>query len=160
MATRLSGPLALKDKGGTSAVGELGAYIVVTLSSAQLLALNGTPITVISAPAANKAIVIDRVVAYKPSGTAYTVAGNKDIVLRYTDGSGTILIGVETTGFLDQTTAQTRYEMPQSAVGTGAVEVTPTAAAAIVAHMTTGEVTTGNSAVKLGIWYRTIDTVL
>lgn len=133
----------------------------VTLTSAQVLALNATPISVIAAPGANKAIIIESVVAYTAGGTAYAgIAVGEDLVLRYTNGSGTILTGIETTGWLDQTTAQTRVGRPQSAVGTHQVELTPTANAAVVAHLTTGEITTGNYDIKLRVYYRVVPTVL
>lgn len=136
-------------------------YIDVTLTSAQILALNATPITVIAAPGASKAVVVTGAVAYKAAGTAYGgIAAGEDVSLRYTDGSGAMLAVFEATGFLDQATAQTRYAYPQSAVATASVEVTPVANAAIVAHMVTGEITTGTSDLVLRIFYRVIPTVL
>lgn len=148
--------------GGTATETIENKILKVTITSAQLLALNATPVSIIEAPGANKAIIVNKVIAYKASGTAYAgVAVGEDIVLRYTDGSGTILTGIETTGFLDQATAQTRVALlPQSAVGTVDVEVTPTANAAVVAHMTTGEITTGNSDLILVIDYSIVPTVL
>lgn len=126
----------------------------VTLSTAQLLALNATPIQVAAAPGANKANVVEDVIAYMPyNSAAYAgIASNEDLVLRDTNGSGTIQATIETTGFLDQTSTQVRV-----AVKAGAI--TPTPNAALVAHMTTGEIITGNSPVKLRIRYRIIDTV-
>jgi hypothetical protein len=128
----------------------------VTITSAQLLALNAVPKTLISSPGSNKAIVVEKVIAYKASGTAYAgIATNEDVAIRYTDGSGTVLATLETTGFLDQTSAQTRVAVP-----TTTANLTPTADAALVAHMTSGEITTGDSDLKLRILYRIIDTVL
>lgn len=125
---------------------ELGTVTVVTLTSAQVLALNTTPITVLAADPAGYAHMIERVEAYKPAGTAYAgIDVAEDIALRYTNGSGTILCQVETTGFLDQATAQTRVVKPAVA------DFTPLAAAAVVAHMTTGNITTGNQPVSLRI---------
>lgn len=134
----------------------------VTITSAQVLALNATPQTMITAPGAGLAIVPLLTVAYKAAGVAYAgIAAGEDLALRYTDGSGTILTAVETTGFLDQTTAQTRIALtPQSAAGTGKVELTPTANAAVVAHLLSGEITTGDSDIKLKIYYRIVPTVL
>lgn len=136
--------------------------IDVTITSAQLLALNATPITLIAAPGANKAIIPLSIVAYKAAGTAYAgIAAGEDIAIRYTNGSGTILMSFETTGFLDQATAQTRVATGiESAEGTASAEVNPTANAALVAHMTTGEITTGTSDLKLRIYYRVVPTVL
>lgn len=140
---------------------DVARTIDVTITSAQVLALNATPVQVIAAPGANKAIVIDSLTCYKSAGTAYAaIAAGDDLQLRYTDGSGTILSGIEMTGFADQTTAQTRIAPALSAVGTVRVELTPTANAKVVAYMATGEITTGTSPFKLRIQYRVLDTVL
>jgi hypothetical protein len=132
-----------------------------TITTAQLLALNAVPIEVIAAPGANKAIIIEDAIASKAAGTAYDgIAAGEDLALRYTDGSGTILVSIEATGFLDQTTAQCRIAskvVPGIALTTN---LTPTANAAVVAHMATGEIATGDSDLKLRIRYRVVDTVL
>lgn len=132
-----------------------------TITSAQLLALNATPIQVVAAPGANKAIIVEDVIATKAAGTAYDgIAAGEDLALRYTDGSGTILASIEATGFLDQTTAQCRIAskvVPGIAITTN---LTPTANAALVAHMATGEIATGDSDLKLRVRYRVVDTVL
>lgn len=127
----------------------------VTVTSAQLLALNATPVSLIPAPGAGWAIVPARTLFVKPAGTAYAgVAAGEDLALRYTDGSGTICQVVEVTGFLDQATAQQRILNGwQSAAGTPVGELTPTANAALVAHMLSGEITTGDTALYLRIWY-------
>lgn len=135
--------------------------VEVEITTAQLLALNATPITVIAAPGANKANIIKSVTAYKPAGTAYAgIATGEDVAIRYTDGSGAIASAIEATGFLDQTTAQVRHAYPQSAVGTVDPEITPVANAVIVAHMTTGEITTGDTSLFLRIRYEVIPTVI
>jgi len=128
-----------------------GATYDVTITSAQLLALFATPITVLDAPDAGFAWLIDRVVAYKSAGTAYGgIAAGEDLTLKYTNASGAICAQLETTGFLDQTTAQTR------AVRGTSTDLTPVAAAAIVAHMLVVEITTGDSPLKLRITARLI----
>jgi hypothetical protein len=135
-------------------------YRDVTISSAELLALNATPKELVPAPGAGFALVLDSVVAYKAAGTAYAgIAAGEDISIRYTDGSGTELAEIEATGFLDQATAQTRFAYPFRAAS-GISSVTPTANAALVAHMLTGEITTGDSALKLRVFYRILPTTL
>lgn len=127
-----------------------GLTTIVTITSAQLLALNATPVSLLAAPTAGYAYIIDKVVAYKPAGTAYAgVATGEDLAIRYTNGSGTIMATVETTGFLDQATAQTR------AINAVITDITPINAA-VVAHMTTGEITTGTSDLKLRLTYRLV----
>lgn len=146
----------------SSAASEGGLLVAdKTLTSAQILALNATPIQVIAAPGANKSIVVERVFAYTAGGTAYGgIAAGEDLALRYTDSSGTIQAVFETTGWLDQTTAQYRTVLPSSAAGTALNALTPTANAAIMAHMLVGEITTGDYAIKLRVLYRIVNTVL
>jgi hypothetical protein len=121
----------------------------VTLTSAQVLALFGTPITVIAAPAAGFAHIIKRVTITKAAGTAYAgIAAGEDLALRYTNASGSIAATAEMTGFADSVSATITHAAGASCL--------PVAAAAIVAHMTAGEITTGNSDFKLRITYETV----
>ena len=132
----------------------------VTITSAQLLALNATPIELVAAPGSGFALVLDSIVAYKAAGTAYAgIAAGEDISIKYTDENGTELAEIETTGFLDQTTAQSRFAYPFRAAS-GVSSVTPTANAALVAHMLTDEITTGDSDLKLRVYYRILPTTL
>jgi hypothetical protein len=127
---------------------------VLTITSAQLLTLNATPVTLLPAPGAGRAYIIESVDAHKPAGTAYGgIAAGEDLALKYTNASGAQCAVIETTGFLDQTTAQTR------SVNRPVTDITPVANAAIVAHMLVGEITTGNTPLNLRIVYRVIDTV-
>lgn len=127
------------------------------ITSAQLLALNATPVVVLAGPTdANKAYVPVAAIWHKPAGTAYAgIAAGEDLVLKYTNASGATLMTVETTGFLDQATAQTRYVFASLAV-----DVNPVANAAIVANLLTGEITTGTSPLRIRVYYNAIDTVL
>lgn len=132
----------------------------VTLSSAQVLALNATPITLIAAPGADKAIIVEGAVLHKPAGTAYAgIAAGEDLALKYTDGSGLQVGSAEMTGFADDTGAQTRYIRPYTAAS-GISSITPVANAALVAHMLVGEITTGDSNFLLRVFYRIVPTVL
>jgi uncharacterized membrane-anchored protein len=138
--------------------GQRGDELTAVITSAQLLALNATPVEIIPAPAAGYAHVINRVQVHKPAGTAYAgIAAGEDLVLKYTDASGAQASSViETTGFLDQTTAQTRVASFPASVSTTAGDVAPVSAAAIVAHLLTGEITTGNSPLYVTVSYDTI----
>lgn len=127
---------------------------VVTLTSAQLLALQTTPITVIAAPGANKAVLIESVELRHAGGTAYAnIAAGDDIFLKYTDGSGAqCFTTLETTGLLDQTTAQIRH-YPNNTIGAH----TPVANAVVVASLG-GAIDTGNFDLILRIRYRIVAT--
>lgn len=133
------------------------AHVDVTLTAAQVKALNATPRTLVAAPGAGYAIVFEgAVVAFTYGSAAYAgIAAGEDLAVRYTDGSGTQVGAVETTGFLDQTSSQMRYVRPFNAAS-GVSDLTPTANAALVAHMLTGEITTGDSPVKIRVFYRVV----
>lgn len=128
----------------------------VLVSSAELLALNATPKTLVPAPGANFGLVFEGALIHKPAGTAYAgIAAGEDLSIKYTNGAGAELGQCEATGFLDQATAQTRHMRPHTAAS-GASEKTPVANAVLVLHMLTGEITTGTSALHVRIWYRIV----
>jgi hypothetical protein len=135
-------------------------FIDVTVTSAELLAIFTTPVPIVAAPGANLALVLESVVAHKPAGTAYDgIAAGEDLSISYTDASGLAVAGIETTGFLDQATAQTRHAGAYRAAS-GISSVTPAANAALVLHGLVGNIATGDSDLLLRIYYRVIPTVL
>lgn len=138
-------------------------FVDVTVTSAEVLALNATPITLVAAPGADQALIFEGAVLYKAAGTAYAaIAAGDDLAIKYTDENGIDVAVSEMTGFADSTSAQTRYIRPQTgALAAGTVsDFTPVANAALVAHMLTGEITTGDSDFLLRIYYRVVPTVL
>jgi hypothetical protein len=133
---------------------------IVTVSSAELLALNATPKTIVGAPGADRVLVPEFAILHKPAGTAYAgIAAGEDLALRWTDGSGTILMSAEATGFLDQATAQPRL-MRAYRAASGVSDITPVANAALVLHMLTGEITTGNSPLYIQVYYRILRALI
>jgi hypothetical protein len=111
-----------------------------TITSAQLLALNATPITILAAPGAGLASILRGIHLYKPAGTAYAgVAAGEDLAVKYTDASGSIASTIEATGFVDSASATRAFGAPSASCF-------PVANAALVLHMLTGEIITGNSA--------------
>ena len=152
--TNFTGPIRVNDNQFINSV-------TVEITSAELLALNATPKTIIPAPErTGDAHIVEGMDIYKPDGTAYVVGAGEDFVLRYTDGSGTIVTGTASAGFLDQTTEEKRVEVPQSAVGTATISLDPTADAPIVANILLGEVTGGDTSVFVTVFYRTAPTVI
>lgn len=129
----------------------------VLVSSASVLALNATPVTLVPAPGSTAmALIFEGAMIHKPAGTAYAgIAAGEDLSIRYTDGSGTQAGNAETTGFLDQASAQSRYMRAWTAAS-AASDITPTVNAALVLHMLSGEITTGNSALHIRIFYRIV----
>jgi hypothetical protein len=129
----------------------------VLVSAAELLALNAAPKTIVPAPGSTAlALIFEGAQLHKPAGTAYAaIAAGDDLSVKYTDGSGAELGGCEATNFLDQTTAQTRYVRATGAAS-GVSDITPVANAALVLHMLTGEITTGDSPLHVRVFYRVV----
>ncbi len=124
---------------------------IQTLTSAEILALNATPITVIAAPGNGFAIIVKKAIARHAAGTAYTTGAGEDITLKYTNASGAqVITAFDSDGFLDAATAQIR-----SSLGIGG---TPVNNAAIVAHLLVGEVADGDFDVELFVEYDIIPT--
>lgn len=138
------------------------SYVDVTITSAQLLALNATPQTIVAAPGANLALIFKGAVLHKPAGTAYAgIAAGEDLSVKYTNAAGAEVGVVEATGFLDQTTAQTRFALPSTPSGAGtATDITPVANAPLVLHLLVGEIITGDSNLLLRVYYRVVPTIL
>jgi hypothetical protein len=144
---------------GWVAVNEL--FADVTITTGELLALNGTPKQLVAAPGANLAIILHRLILFLDyNSVAYNgIAAGEDIAIRYTDGSGTIVATCETDPFLTATADATRIVYPYRAAS-GASDVTPTANAALVAHMTTSNIATGNSPLLTRTYYSIVPTTL
>ena len=132
------------------------------ITSAQVLALFTTAITVVPAPPTGFAVVPFLTGIYKPAGTAYAeVAAGEDLVLKYTNASGGQCSGaIETTGFVDQTTAQIRYVGMPGATGATAGQIIPVSAAAVVLHLLVGNVITGDSELIVQVDYGIVPMVL
>lgn len=128
-----------------------------TITTAQVKALNATPITVVTGPAAGYAAVLVGVeLMLDFATTAYDgIAAGEDLVLKYTDASGDTVATVETTGFLDATADAFRYVYPASTAA-----ITPVAEADIVAHILIDEIATGDSPLKVRAEYKVIPIAL
>ena len=130
------------------------------LTSAQILALNATPISVIAAPGAGKAILVHHAEFFLDYNSAGYVAGaGEDLVLRYTNGSGALVtLPVDGADFIDQTADTFAYAPGMIQADDQGLVLT--ANAAVVAHIQSGEVITGNSPVNYAVYYRVIDSTL
>jgi hypothetical protein len=123
----------------------------VTVSSAELLALNATPQILVPAAGDGKALILVGAELWLDyNSVAYSgIAAGEDLTIRYTDGSGAVLATIETTGFLDATTDAWRYVTPAGVIA-------PANNAPLVLHLSSGEIATGNSPLNLRLLYREI----
>lgn len=119
-----------------------------TLTSAQILTLNTTPITLITA-FLNSVIIIEGITArLNFNTTAYTGANNLEF--RYTNGSGAKVTADMANTFLNS--SSTAYDQ----VAGVATELTPVLNTPIVVVVPTANPATGNSTLDLFIKYRVI----
>jgi hypothetical protein len=134
-------------------------YADVAVSSAEILALNATPKTLVAAPGANKFLRFRGAVLFLDyNSAAYAgIAAGEDLLIRYTDGSGNTVGKCEVTGFLDGTADDYRSLMPVTSTGAALQDVDPALNAALVLHMSTGEIITGDSPMGVRVYYDSID---
>jgi hypothetical protein len=126
-----------------------------TITTTQLLALFTTPISMVAAPATGYAVIpIFAQFFMDYNSTPYDgIAANEDLVLRYTGASGNIVMTVETANFLDQSADITSFGFPPASY-------VATPAAALMLHMTTDNIATGNSPLYVKLWYKIAPVVL
>lgn len=135
----------------------LGSEILVadvTITSAQLLALNATPQTLVAAPGAGRALIfMGAQLMLDYNSAAYDgIAAGEDLSVKYNNGSGAEVAQIEATGFLDATADAYRYAHPASTAA-----VTPVANVPLVLHMLVGEIATGNSPLRVRVFYRNVN---
>jgi len=132
------------------------SFVDVQVSSAEILALNAAPVTLVSAPGANKFIMFQGAVFFLDyNSIAYAdIASLKDIAIRWNNSSGAYCGGVEATGFLDQASNQYRICGLYAPLNP---PITPQINQPLVLHMSVGEITTGNSPMGVRIFYRVVD---
>jgi hypothetical protein len=129
-----------------------------TITTAQLLAIRATPITVIAAPGAAKMIsVITSSFHHEVAGTpvAYVEPDTNNLVLEYADGTD-ITGAIEVTGFLTVTNDEWITEAPTF----GATTVNPAATvnqAVQIFQTGAAELTTGTGDMHYAIVYHIVD---
>jgi hypothetical protein len=133
----------------------------MTVSPAELLALNATPKTLVAAPGAGLANIFEGAVAFLDyNSAAYAgIAAGEDLAVKYTNGSGLQVGSCETDPFLTGTADATRFIQAYRA-SSGASDITPVANAALVLHLLSGEITTGDSPLIVRTYYRVVPTTL
>lgn len=139
---------------GTLATVRLGEDVfrstTVTVTTAQVLALNTTPITLVAAPGAGKILQVIEVTAKLVfNSVAYT--GSNALEFRYTDGSGAKVTADIASTFIN-TASGTAYASVKGVV----TALTPVANAPIVVFVPTANPAAGNSAIVFTVSYRVI----
>ncbi len=143
-----------------SSLGYVDDSATVTLTNAQVLTLRATPVTIVAAPLATKAIVF-KSAAITVDGTAGAFTeSTANLGFKMVDGSGVqVATTVETTGFIDQAGIMHTRANPKLDPIMTAAQV---AGKALVLHnLGAGEYAGGNVAnsMKVTVYYDLVDIV-
>lgn len=133
---------------GATGTDEVTQVAEVTITTAEVLALNTTEKTLVSAPWAGKAIIVDKIITSVDYNSA-AYATNTDMEFRYTDKTGT-KVSADITSLLDATA-----DKVVTAWGIEA-QLVPVVNAPVVANVATGDPVTGDSDVKVTVVYRVV----
>jgi len=122
----------------------------VTIPTASVLTLNSTPFTLIAAPGAGLVIVPVALYSTMTYNSATYAANAAGFSVRYTDGSGASTAMTLTQAYI-QSAASAIFN-----INAGTTAITPVANAPLVLYADTANPTTGNSDLKIRIWYRIV----
>lgn len=131
------------------------AEVSGSISSSEVLALNGSPIEAIPAPGAGKAIIVEEIELFLDfNSTAYVADAGEDLTVQYATGgvdiatwdndSDDILVGTADERRLNKPTMTDVLDL--STIDNEAVEIT----------IATGEVASGDSPLKYRIKYKVV----
>lgn len=100
----------------------------VTLTAAQVIALPGTPITLVAAQSGKLIQVVAVEYKYTKGSAAFTIGSSKSLIVQY-NTSGVDIQSIGTTGFIDQSTSKTAFSygggnVAGVGIGGQAVEIT------------------------------------
>lgn len=124
----------------------------ITITSAQVLALNTTPKELLAAPGAGFCYAIDSIYATIDFNSAAYSASTDALEIRYTNGAGAKPAELSNT-FLEAAADARELAQPASAI-------IPVENAAIVAVVPNADPTTGDSDIKVRVFYRVIPALL
>lgn len=117
-----------------------------TITTGQMLALFDTPITLVAAPASGLVNIVRAVYSTMTYNSVAYVCNAAGLIVKYTNGSGA------TAATLSQTYCQSAASAI-AYVADSSTMMTPVAAAALVLHAGTANPTTGNSGLKVRVYY-------
>ena len=133
---------------------DLLQYVDKQLTNAEMLAVRATPIDVVAAPGANRAIIVHKILIVSDSvGAAYTESTD-NLALEYSGGQD--ILTIETTGLIDSGDVQIRTMGAPEAVLTPSVNESVR-----LFNSGDGEFGAGNAAntFSIRVWYSVADTV-
>lgn len=132
-------------------------YQDTTITANEVKALNGTPKVVVTAPASGYAIVFCGATLFMDYATTqYVVDAGDDIRIQYaTSNNSVVAADWETTGWLDAAVDKSAFIFPNSTV-----DVAANAADALELTILSSEVITGDSPLKVRVFYRIVPTTL
>ncbi len=132
----------------------------VELLTAEVLVLRATPIEIVAAPGALKAIIVDHVEVFLDfNSIGYVADAGDDLSFRYTDETGIEVVPpIDGADFTDEVVDTFAYS--PGIITDAAQGFVPVVNAAVVASMNGTEVITGNSPIFVHLYYRIVDTVL
>lgn len=124
--------------------------VTVNLTTAQVLALNTTPITLVAAPGATSYVVVDEV-RFKMVFNSIAYTGSNNMEFLYTNLSGTQVAAAVPAASLNAASGTTLVVAPKVTT-----EFTPVLNAAVVVGVPTANPAAGNSAVSLMVRYHVV----
>ena len=128
------------------------AEVTGELTSAQLLAMNATPIELISAPGAGKSIVVEEVELFLDFNTAaYAADAGEDLVIRYVTSGTAISTWDDADPIVEGTGDERSLDKPDARL-----DLSDSTNNAVEAAILVGEWATGDSPIKYRIKYRVV----
>jgi len=155
--------LSVNDNGTGYEVGVGGGvqFAEVTVSTAQVLDLADTAVTLVAAPGAGKMLVFHQAVLILDyNSIGYTESSDNLAVYYDTESGAQASEVIECTGFIDQTADTITFAVPNGGAATVLAAATGLANKALVLANPNDDFAAGNSPVRVKVWYSTIETGL
>ncbi len=127
----------------------------VELTAVQVRAGFSAPTELVAAPGTGFVLLVDRIIVNLPAGTAFgSVGATEDMLFVYSGGTVALTNNIETTGFLDSATAETR--VARSSDPALAHDLTADEDTAIDYELLVGDVTLGRP-MFIDVYYERLD---